>query len=153
MPGQVPGDGALPGAGWPVNRNDNFLPRCRGRTRTHPRLLVPCLGRAVKPYRLPLPALAPAVNAAVRPARALRESVLESFRGALRDNVPVRPDEAALPVVLLLFHPLTCDFEFRDPLAEWPLLPAERAVPERPSEVRRGCRAFPEGCAGLRLRA
>jgi hypothetical protein len=116
-------------------------------------LLVPCFGRAVKPYRLPLPALALAAKAGVRPDRALRASVLESFRGALRDNVPVRPDEPGLPFALLLFHPLTGDFALRDPLAECPLLLAERDPVGRTSEVRRGCRALPAGCVGLRLRA
>lgn len=118
MPGQVPGDGALPGAGWPVDGDNDLLPGSVGRTqesfvRTHPRLLVPCFGRAVKPYRLLLPALALAVNAGVRPPREALASVRESLRGAApREVRPADPDFSAIadPFPLRLFHVEPEDF-------------------------------------------
>jgi hypothetical protein len=81
------------------------------------------------------------------------------LRGAaLRDNVPVRPEEldfpaTADPLPLCFAHDPTADFPVRDPFAEWPLPPDVRVAPGRASEVRRGCRAVADGCAGLRLRA
>ena len=106
-----------------------------------------------------MPDFVPAVSAGVRLLRAPRASVRDSFRGAaLRDNVPVRPEEldfpaTADPLPLCFAQDPTADFPLRDPFAEWPLLAAVRVVPGRASDVRRGCRAFPDGGAGLRLRA
>lgn len=159
MPGQVPGDGALSRAGGPVNGDNDFLPRSRGRTRIHPRLFVLRFGLAVKPYRLLLPALAPAVRAGVRPARVPRASVRVSFRPAvLRDNVPVRPDEPGLaamadPLLPRLLQAPTDDFPLRVALGEWPFPLAERVDPGRASELRRGGRPLPAGWPGFRFRA
>ena len=50
MTGQMPGDGTLARARWPVNRdNDLRSSTVAGEPGTHPRFLVPCFGRAVKP--------------------------------------------------------------------------------------------------------
>jgi len=159
MTSQMPGNGTLPGTGWTVDGNYDLLSRIRRRTLNHPRLLFLCFGRAVKPYRLPLPALAPALNAGVRLARDPRASVRESLRTeALRDNVPVRPEDPGFPVTTAplpfrFAHVPTGDFPLRVPFDEWPLELVERPAAGRVSEVRRGVRALVGDCAGLRLRA